>query len=314
MVLVSVIMPAFNHEKFISEAIESVLTQSLKDFELIIIDDYSNDRSREIIEKYKKKDKRIKILFHEENKGISRTINEGIEIANGKYIAIIASDDVWVCNKLEQQIFILGQDENYIVWTEADIIDGKSRYTGKKFTELYSKNQKKNGNLFYEFLKNNSTILFGSSIIFNKNNLGNIRFNNQLKYDNDFQFYVELANKFNFYFIKEPLAKYRLHAGNTLHRISSQKQDKYKDRVKLNLYLLKTYENNLPKEIKWIIYLRLILALSELDRKKTRKLIINAIKLSPFKFLNYFFLMKSFVKSTYFSNIFSGIQKIFNIY
>ncbi|GAI13422.1 unnamed protein product, partial [marine sediment metagenome] len=60
----------------------------------------------------------------------------------------------------------------------------------------------------------------------------------QLKYDNDFLFYLELANKFNFYFIEESLAKYRIHGLNTRDRISLQKKDKYKDRVNLNLYLL----------------------------------------------------------------------------
>ncbi len=311
--LVSVVMPSYNHESYISEAIESVLQQSFTDFEFIIVDDCSIDASIEIINDYNKKDKRIKVLFHEKNKGISTTINDGIEMVKGKYIALIASDDVWVHNKLEQQIAILEHNENLIVWSEGDIIDEKSRYTGKRFTELYCLNQKKSGNLFYELLNKNSTIIFGSSLIFKRNNLGNIKFNEQLKYDNDFLFYIELANKFNFYFIKESLTKYRIHGENTRERISLQKKEKYKDRVKLNLYLLEVFKNEIPKKIKWKIYSRLILALLELDRKKARITIYNTITQFPFKFFGYFFLMKSYIKSPLLSKIFFRIQKMLNI-
>ena len=310
MVLVSVIMASYNHEKFISDAIESVLNQTYKDFELIIIDDYSNDNSREIINKYEKKDNRIKVIFHEKNKGLSRTRNDGFDIAEGKYIAFIDSDDVWVSHKLEVQVPILEQNENLIVWSEGDVIDEKSRYLERKVTDSHTK---KSGNLFYELLNTNKIIIFVSSLIFNKNHLRNIRFNEKLKYDNDCQFYVELARRFNFFFIKESLAKYRIHSDNTCIRISLQKRDKYKDRVKLNLYFLKTLKHELPKNLKWKIYTRLFVALLELDRKKVRIIIFSVIKAYPFKYLNYFYLMKSFLNTSYFSKTFLKIQKLLNI-
>ena len=308
--MVSVIMASYNHEKFIPDAIESVLNQTYKDFELVIIDDYSNDNSREIINKYEKMDKRIKVLLHNKNKGISRTRNDGFDIAEGKYIAFIDSDDVWVPHKLEVQVPIIEQDENLIVWSEGDVIDEMGRFLGRKVSDPSTK---KSGNLFYELLNTNKIIIFVSSMIFNKNHLRNIRFNENLKYDNDCQFYVELASSFNFFFIKEALSKYRIHSDNTRIRISLQKRDKYKDRVKLNLYFLKTFKNELSKKLKWKIYTRLIVALLELDKKKVRIIIFSVIKVYPFKYLNYFYLLKSFLNTSYFSKFLFKFQKLLNI-
>ena len=97
-------MTVFNREDFVSEAIESVLNQSIKDLELIIVDDASIDRSKEIIRVYKEKDKRIKIFLHNRNMGIAKLSNDGIGNAKGKYVAIIDSDDFWIKNKLDEQL------------------------------------------------------------------------------------------------------------------------------------------------------------------------------------------------------------------
>lgn len=107
MALISVLLPSYNHESFLSEAIESVLNQTFRDFEFIIIDDCSSDNSREIIKYYKERDERIKIYFHNENRGIARTQNELIDKAQGKFIAFLNSDDVWNKDKLEKQLKIL---------------------------------------------------------------------------------------------------------------------------------------------------------------------------------------------------------------
>ena len=76
MPLVSVIMPSYNYEEYISEAIESVLNQTFNDFELIIIDDASQDNSKKIIQLFDKKNIKIRSFFHKENKGLAKTVNE----------------------------------------------------------------------------------------------------------------------------------------------------------------------------------------------------------------------------------------------
>jgi glycosyltransferase involved in cell wall biosynthesis len=81
MPLVSVVMPLYNHEKFSAECIESVLGQDSDDFELIIVDDVSTDASRQIIQKYEAEDSRIRVILHETNCGISKTMNDDIRLA-----------------------------------------------------------------------------------------------------------------------------------------------------------------------------------------------------------------------------------------
>lgn len=111
---ISVIMPNFNCEKYIAEAIESILNQTFTDFEFIIIDDWSTDKSWEIIQEYAKKDERIIALKNEENLKICKTLNKWIEIAKWEYIARMDSDDISAHDRFEKQINFL--DQNLDVW------------------------------------------------------------------------------------------------------------------------------------------------------------------------------------------------------
>ncbi|MGZ4848872.1 MAG: glycosyltransferase family 2 protein, partial [Halobacteriota archaeon] len=124
---VSVLMKSYNHERFIAEAIESVLRQSFDDFELLIVDDASTDRSHEIIEGYRNEDSRIRTLFHTENLGITPVVNDGIDASKGTFIAQIDSDDVWREDKLQKQMDVLASNENLLVWSEGEIIDRNGR-------------------------------------------------------------------------------------------------------------------------------------------------------------------------------------------
>jgi glycosyltransferase involved in cell wall biosynthesis len=216
--LVSVVMTSFNYERFIRDAIESVLDQTEPDLELIIIDDASSDSSREIIRGYQKKDDRIRTLFHPENRGIARSVNDGIGMAGGRFIASIASDDLWMADKLEKQVRVLSTDEDLVVWSEGLVIDAAGTPTGKTFTQIVPDAQKsrKSGDLFTDLLAGN--YIFGSTRIVKRENLGGIRFNERLRYLNDHQFAVDLAHKYHYYFIDEPLACYRVHGQNTQTR------------------------------------------------------------------------------------------------
>lgn len=101
---VSVIMPAYNAEKFIEEAVRSVMAQTYENWELIIIDDCSKDRTAEIAEALSKEDKRIVFLRNENNMGVAKTRNRGLERASGDYAALLDSDDIWLSEKLEKQL------------------------------------------------------------------------------------------------------------------------------------------------------------------------------------------------------------------
>lgn len=105
--LVSVVMPAYNAAAYIREAMESVIGQTVTDWELIVIDDCSGDESLEIAHEYAKADPRITVMRNECNIGVARTRNRAIECSRGRYIAFLDSDDAWYPEKLQRQIQLL---------------------------------------------------------------------------------------------------------------------------------------------------------------------------------------------------------------
>ncbi len=245
MPLVSVIMPSYNHERFIAKTMESVLGQSVKDLELIVIDDCSKDRSRDIIQEFAKKDRRVRTIFHEKNMGIAGTVNDGIDAAQGKYVAFMGSDDLWREDKLEKQLEVLKANENLVVWSEGEIIDTNGQPTGELFTQLHpSANGKKSGDVFEELLWYN--FILAPSVVLKRGNLGNMRYSRCLKYLSDYQLAVDLAKKYNFYFINENVTKYRVHGASTA---VADPKGYYWDSVEVTKYLLTTYGKEMPEKI-----------------------------------------------------------------
>ena len=108
---VSVLMPVFNSEKFIYQAIQSILDQTFQDFELIITDDGSTDNSLSIIETFN--DKRIKLIKNTSNLGLTASRNDAINISNGEYIAFLDSDDISRQDRLEKQIAFLENNKEF---------------------------------------------------------------------------------------------------------------------------------------------------------------------------------------------------------
>ncbi|OPY27803.1 MAG: Glycosyltransferase AglE [Methanocella sp. PtaU1.Bin125] len=213
MPLVSVIMTSYNYGRYIAQAIESVLFQTFTDFELIVIDDGSDDDSREIIERYGRRDPRVKSVFHRSNEGAAYTYNEGIALSRGKFVAFLDSDDLWAGDKLEKQLDILKNNENLVVWSEGEIIDKNGAPTGKTFTSLHkATGRRKTGRIFDELVKGN--FIFVSSTIFKKDNLQGVLFGSGVNHMIDFPVYLDLSRRHDFHFIEEPLAKYRIHGGN----------------------------------------------------------------------------------------------------
>ena len=141
--LVSVIMPTYNHARFIGEAIDSVLNQTYKNLELIIIDNYSEDNTEKIVSSYK--DDRIKYLKFKNNGIIAASRNYGIKHSRGEYIAFLDSDDLWLPEKLEKQIKVFQiSNETAMLYTRFKIIEGDIISN-----RIFPKNGKyKSGNIF----------------------------------------------------------------------------------------------------------------------------------------------------------------------
>lgn len=125
---VSVILNCYNHEPYVAEAIESVLAQTFRDFELIIIDNGSTDGTRAVIERYD--DPRIRLALHDENLSLSRRLNEGAAMARGEFVAVLYSDDYMLPDKLERQVALFATlpEDHGIVYCPAL---GFNQWTGK---------------------------------------------------------------------------------------------------------------------------------------------------------------------------------------
>jgi len=207
--LISIISPSYNSSKFISASIESVLNQTYNNWELIIIDDLSTDNSNKIIEKYTKRDNRIKLIKLKKNTGPATARNIGIKEANRRYIAFLDSDDMWLSNKLEKQISFMKDNDVYLCYSSYYIIDEnkniKSIFNIPKIKIDYN-----------DLLKSN--IIGNLTAIYDTKKIGKLYMKNVGH--EDYTLWLKILRKIDYaYGINEPLAKYTLHSNS----ISSNK-------------------------------------------------------------------------------------------
>jgi teichuronic acid biosynthesis glycosyltransferase TuaG len=129
--LVSIITPSYNAERFIEETIKSVIAQSYANWELIICDDASTDRTRKIIAKWSDVDKRIRPIFFDKNQGVSSARNEAILSSKGEFLAFLDSDDIWLPEKLLRQVNTLLSRNAEFVICNYSFIDEGGNFLGK---------------------------------------------------------------------------------------------------------------------------------------------------------------------------------------
>ena len=224
--LVSVIMPVYNTKQWVWEAIESILRQTLSNFEFIIVDDCSTDGSYEVCEEYAKKDKRIRLYRNEKNEGISYTRNKLILLTNTDYIACQDSDDISLPSRLQLEYDFLIQNPDYwVVSWNNEIIDEKGDLI---FYRLYSNNI--SSTILKENPVSNPTTMFRKPIF-----LEVWGYEKWLNYGEDYdlrlKFYVKWYKIKN---LKDFLLKYRIREGQT-------KSNHLKQLLKNTILLQKKY-------------------------------------------------------------------------
>lgn len=121
--LVSIVTPVYNAERFISETIESVISQSYTKWEMILVNDCSNDSSVDIITNFSQQDSRIRLINLAENSGAAVARNAGIEHARGQYIAFVDSDDTWLPDKLSKQVEFMANNQYGFSYTDLALVD-----------------------------------------------------------------------------------------------------------------------------------------------------------------------------------------------
>lgn len=209
---VSVILPCFNHARFVTEAAESVLGQTHRDLELIITDDCSSDNSWEVIKGIAARDERVRIIRHEKNQGLPTSRNDGLRIATGEFIAFCDADDVWEPQKAAAQVELLLDNPTYdVVYCETLIIDEHSRLTGQRFSQIYPLAKVTSGWLFAELVKRN--FINVQSAMMRKSCLKTVsQFDADLGVLEDWWYWVQLAPHHQFLYSPQPLARYRIHS------------------------------------------------------------------------------------------------------
>jgi len=234
--LVSVIIPTYNRAKLLPRAIKSVLGQTYKNIELVIVDDCSTDDTRAVIKNFSQNDKRIKYLFHKKNKGAAAARNTGIKASGGKYIAFQDSDDKWIHDKLEKQMEIFNNfpNRNFVVYTSFLKI-GKEEASYFPYCRDV---KKKNGMLFDELLIRN--FIGFPTILLKKECLENVGLlDESFPRNQDWELFLRLSKIYPFKFVDEPLVL----SFDTPGSISS-KPELFIQARKL---ILKKYESDIKK-------------------------------------------------------------------
>lgn len=212
--LVSIIMPSYNTGKYIKKSIESVISQTYKNWELIIVDDCSTDNTENIISQFT--DKRIKFFKNEKNSGAAVSRNKALREAKGKWIAFLDSDDLWLPQKLEKQINFMDKNKYHFSYTDYKILwDGKieSPYINTGPDIIDKKRMYR-----YCYI---STI----TVMYDRNIIGLIQIAD-IKKNNDYAMWLKIIEKSNCYRLSECLSYYCKHS-NSISSGSKIKLIKY---------------------------------------------------------------------------------------
>lgn len=220
---ISIITPVYNSEKYIEKMIDSIMNQTLEDFELILIDDCGNDDTIRII-KEKYKDERIHLVHNDCNMGISYSRNRGIEMASGEYIALMDDDDIAPSDRLEKEYhYLLDHPDIDAVGGRYSVIDEDDNITGWSEDTLQNPKYVRACLMFYDPLGNGTMLFKKNTVIKN-----GIRFKNHCCGMEDYLFWIDFSKVASISNIKEVMLCWRNINGNETSRFTA---DRKKQRV-----------------------------------------------------------------------------------
>lgn len=210
--LISVIIPVFNGEKYLLDTLKSIVNQTYKDIEIVIIDDGSTDNSKNIIELIKSD--KIKYNF-QQNQGVSAARNRGIKIAKGKYVAFLDSDDMWRSNKLEWEMNKIKSTNSDACYCGLMYFDDFSNIYLNAKTKFYS------GSILVPILKD-KIFAHTSTWLIKKNILlkNNITFTEKCSWAEDLEFFIKVATFAKACYVEDHLSIYRRGGSESLSSIN----------------------------------------------------------------------------------------------
>ena len=236
--LVSVNMVSYNSEKYIGKSIQSILNQTYKNFELIIVNDGSNDNTLTEINNFS--DSRIKVINNNKNLGIPYARNIAINASIGKYIAIQDSDDVSLENRLRVQVSFLENNLDFgLIGSKTEMIDSND----KRLNRIQSLELSENETKVMLFFKNCFT---HSSVMYRKNNLKKVMFNHNFKITQDYDAIIKISRESKVKNCGEVLVQYRHHANSISNNNLEKKEE---ENIIIGLGLIKLGIKNSAKNI-----------------------------------------------------------------
>ena len=207
---VTVLLSVYNDQKFIGQAVESILGQSYRDFELLIIDDCSTDDTVEVINKYD--DPRIRLIVNEENIDISKSLNKGLKLARGQYIARQDSDDISISDRLLKQVKFLDDNPDIVaVGSRTEFIDAGGNHAGYWNQEVSSEE------IFYAL--SYRCCLTSSSMVYRRKPIVQLGgYDESSSHAEDYELFYRISRKYKIYVIPYYLIRYRVRQDQRLSK------------------------------------------------------------------------------------------------
>lgn len=226
--LVSVVMPAYNAEKYIGDAIRSVQSQTYTNWVLLVIDDCSTDHTVDVVQAFVNTDDRIRLFRNTRNLGAAKTRNRGLELSEGEWVALLDSDDIWHSDKLEKQLAVALNSGSEIIYCSYSLISSD----GEKISDYIVPAQTSYDDMLKESVFSCSTTLLAKNVVDNN------RFSADY-YHEDLVYWLQLLKKgYSASACCEPLADYRIVEGSRSHsKVQSAKNrwEVYRKVEKLSL-------------------------------------------------------------------------------
>lgn len=279
--LVTAIALCYNHSRFLIECLESIRAQTFQDFELIIMDDCSTDNSVELIQNWIKSHQiNCRFIAHSVNKGICATLNEAILLANGKYIAQIATDDLWLPRKLEIQVTHMEQlpEDVGVLYSDAESIDEKGVFLrnvseGWNRTVLYPEGDILADLLLGSFFAVCSTLIRRSC--YEKVGM----YDERLAYE-DYDMMLRIAGCYHFAFSPYISGKWRVVSNSLLHILLNQRMQAFQASEFLTFEKCIESQNLNPYQKKLACYRlsKTALALYKLQHEKRGEYLLKSLK------------------------------------
>lgn len=273
--LISIITPTYNREAFLPAAIESVLAQSYKEFELIIVDDGSTDNSRELINTYAEKDSRVRYLY-QENQRQSVARNYALSIAKGDFICFLDSDNYWPHDKLEKSLKAFEQ------YPDADIVYGDCITIDEQGSELHRNNMRRYSGKIAALLLKDNFVSMNTTMTRRKcfNEMGGM--SGKRRVADDYDLWLKFSARYRFQYIPDFLAYYRVME----NQISSNKKLRFETNENIILDFLAAYPDVVNEQEKkaglTAFYTRKARHYAASDKKEAYSAIRTALGINPF--------------------------------